>query len=106
MPRELRTVLSTPVDKPYFLRYSQQFDGTTRRTINLSGLRSVLLGLKIRSKIRAMFTRLEAIAHAPRLNLSVEIGSSGYEVCGQGKVINLFRDEDKRAKKFVASRAD
>jgi len=53
-----------------------------------------------------MFTRLEAIAHAPRLNLSVEIGSSGYEVCGQGKVINLFRDEDKRAKKFVASRAD
>ena len=44
--RELRTVLSTPVDKSYFLRYNQQFDGTTRRTINSSGLRSVLLGLK------------------------------------------------------------
>jgi len=53
-----------------------------------------------------MYTRFEAIAHAPRMNRSVVIGSSGYEVCGQGNVINLFRDEDKRAKKFVARRAD
>jgi len=53
-----------------------------------------------------MFTRFEAMAHAPRMNRSVEIGSSKYEVCGQGNVINLFGDEDKRSEKFVASRAD
>jgi len=53
-----------------------------------------------------MYTRFEAIAHAPRMNLSVEIGSYEYEVCGQGNVINLFRDEDKRGKKFLATRAD
>ena len=34
------------------------------------------------------------------------IGSYKYEVCGQVNVINLFRDEDKRAKIFVAIRAD
>ena len=36
----------------------------------------------------------------------MEIGSGKYEVCGQVNVINLFRDEDKRTKKFVAIRAD
>jgi len=36
----------------------------------------------------------------------MRIGSYKYEVCGQVNVINLFRDEDKRAKKFVAIRAD
>src|SRR5271167_1753078 len=64
--RELRTVLSTPVDKRYFLRYNQQFDGTTRRTINLSGLRSVLLCLEFSLRIRAIYTRFKGIAHAPR----------------------------------------
>src|SRR5271170_938486 len=39
-------------------------------------------------------------------NLLMRIGSYKYEVCGQVNVINLFRDEDKRAKKFVAIRAD
>ena len=53
-----------------------------------------------------IYTCLEAIAHAPRMNLSVEIGSCKYEVCGQVNVINLFREEDKRAKIFVAIRAD
>jgi hypothetical protein len=36
----------------------------------------------------------------------MRIGSYKYEVCGQVNVINLFRDEDKRAKKFAAIRAD
>jgi hypothetical protein len=40
------------------------------------------------------------------MNLSVEIGSYKYEVCGQVNVINLFREEDKRAKKIVAIRAE
>jgi hypothetical protein len=40
------------------------------------------------------------------MNLSVEIGSYKYEVCGQVNVINLFREEDKRAKKIVAMRAE
>lgn len=53
-----------------------------------------------------MYTRFEAIALAPRMNLSVEIGSEKYEVCGQENVINLFRDEDKRGKNFRAIRAD
>ena len=53
-----------------------------------------------------IYTCLEAIAHAPRMNLSMEIGSYKYEVCGQVNVINLFREEDKRAKIFVAIRAD
>ena len=53
-----------------------------------------------------MYTRFEAISHAPRMNRSVESGSSKYEVCGQGNVINLFREEDKRAKNFDAIRAD
>jgi hypothetical protein len=53
-----------------------------------------------------MYTRFEAIALAPRMNLSVEIGSCKYEVCGQVNVINLFRDEDKRGKKFLRMRAD
>jgi len=35
MPRELRTSLSTSVDNADFFRYSRQFDGATRRTINL-----------------------------------------------------------------------
>jgi hypothetical protein len=94
------------VDKRNFLRYNQQFDGMRRRTINLSGLRSVLFGLKVWSRMRVIYTCLEAIAHAPRMNRSVEIGSYEYEVCGQGNVINLFRDEDKRGKKMVAMRAD
>jgi hypothetical protein len=46
------------------------------------------------------------MSHAPRMNLSVVIGSYEYEVCGQGNVINLFCDEDKRGKKFLATRAD
>jgi len=53
-----------------------------------------------------IYTCLEAIAHAPRMNLLMEIGSYKYEVCGQVNVINLFREEDKRAKIFVAIRAD
>ena len=53
-----------------------------------------------------IYTCLETIAHAPRMNLSVEIGSCKYEVCGQVNVINLFREEDKRAKFFGAIRAD
>jgi hypothetical protein len=40
------------------------------------------------------------------MNPSVEIGSYKYEVCGQVNVINLFREEDKRAKNFVAIRAE
>jgi len=56
--------------------------------------------------MRLIYTCLEAIAHAPRMNLSVEIGSYKYEVCGQVNVINLFREEDKRAKKIVAIRAE
>ena len=36
----------------------------------------------------------------------MEIGSGKYEVCGQVNVINLFREEDKRAKNFVAIRAE
>jgi hypothetical protein len=40
------------------------------------------------------------------MNLSMEIGSYKYEVCGQVNVINLFREEDKRAKFFDAMRAD
>jgi hypothetical protein len=40
------------------------------------------------------------------MNRSVEMGSYEYEVCGQGNVINLFRDEDKRGKKFVGKRAN
>ena len=39
-------------------------------------------------------------------NLSVEIGSCEYEVCGQVNVINLFREEDKRAKIFIAIHAE
>ena len=56
--------------------------------------------------MRLIYTCLEAIAHAPPRNLLVEIGSYKYEVCGQVNVINLFREEDKRAKIFVAIRAD
>jgi hypothetical protein len=40
------------------------------------------------------------------MNLSMIIGSQKYEVCGQGNVINLFRDENKRGKKFLAKRAN
>jgi len=40
------------------------------------------------------------------MNLLVEIGSCKDEVCGQVNVINLFREEDKRAKNFVAIRAE
>ena len=36
----------------------------------------------------------------------MRIGYCKYEVCGQVNVINLFRDEDKRAKKFFAICAD
>jgi hypothetical protein len=36
----------------------------------------------------------------------MRIGSYKYEVCGRVNVINLFRDEDKCAKKFVAIHAD
>jgi hypothetical protein len=46
------------------------------------------------------------MSHAPRMNLSMIIGSQKYEVCGQVNVINLFRDENKRGKKFLAKRAD
>ena len=53
-----------------------------------------------------IYTCLEAIAHAPWMNLLMEIGSYKYEVCGQVNVINLFREEDKRAKFFDAIRAD
>jgi hypothetical protein len=53
-----------------------------------------------------MYTRFEAITNAPRMNLSVKSGSCKCEVCGQGNVINLFRDEDKREKKFLAMHAD
>ena len=56
--------------------------------------------------MRVIYTCLEAIAHAPRMNLSVEIGSYEYEVCGQVNVINLFREEDKRGKFFVAIHAE
>ena len=45
-------------------------------------------------------------SRAAKMNLSVEMGSDKYEVCGQVNVINLFREEDKRAKKFVAIRAE
>jgi hypothetical protein len=49
---------------------------------------------------------LKPLAHAPRLNLSVKISSYEDEVCGQLKVINLFRDENKCAKKFLRILAD
>jgi hypothetical protein len=53
-----------------------------------------------------MYTRFEAIIQRAAWNLLMRIGSCKYEVCGQVNVINLFRDEDKRAKKIVAIRAD
>lgn len=106
MPRELRTVLSTPVDKRFFPCDSRQFDCAKRGTINLSGLRSVLLGRKVCLKIRAIFTRLEAIVTRREMNRSIKDGSCKYEVCGQVNVINLFREEDKRAKIFVAIHAE
>jgi hypothetical protein len=40
------------------------------------------------------------------MNRSTISGSCKYEVCGQGNVINLFREEDKRGKKFLAKRAN
>ncbi len=49
-----------------------------------------------------MYSRFEAISHAPRKNCSVEIRSCKYEVRGQENVINLFRDQNKRGKIFVA----
>jgi hypothetical protein len=49
---------------------------------------------------------LEAIVTRRETNRSVEIGSCKYEVCGQVNVINLFREEDKRAKILVAIRAE
>jgi hypothetical protein len=45
-------------------------------------------------------------SRAAKMNLSVGSGSCKYEVCGQVNVINLFREEDKRAKIFVAIRAE
>jgi hypothetical protein len=49
---------------------------------------------------------LEAIVTCRELNRSIKNGSGKYEVCGQVNVINLFREEDKRAKNFVAIRAE
>jgi hypothetical protein len=49
---------------------------------------------------------LEAIVTRREMNRSVEIGSCKYEVCGQVNVINLFREEDKRAKNFDAIHAE
>jgi hypothetical protein len=49
---------------------------------------------------------LEAIVTRRDPNRSTEVGSCKYEVCGQVNVINLFREEDKRAKNFEAMRLE
>ena len=46
------------------------------------------------------------MSYAPQRSASVECGARKNEVCGQWNVINLFRDEDKRAKNFVAIHAE
>ena len=46
------------------------------------------------------------MSYAPQRSASVECGARKNEVCGQWNVINLFRDEDKRAEKFLSIGAD
>ena len=77
MPRELRTSLSTSVDKDNFPRKRREFDASTPRTYQLVRVRTGSIWLKSATQNASDIDTLRShIRHTANLNHEAEKGSS------------------------------